>query len=87
MIDIYTDGACRARVGGWAALILAATEYPELEIAQQTATLDSLAAGAARRLSDRRDPLWCVNTLSEYLFDELGFRGNEEEYYAPRNSY
>ena len=71
----------------WAALVLAATEYPELDIAQETAALDSLAAGAARRLGDRRDPLSCVNTLSEYLFDELGFRGNEDEYYDPRNSY
>ena len=71
----------------WAALVLAATEYPELDIAQQTAVLDSLAAGAARRLGDLRDPLSCLNTLSEYLFDELGFRGNEDEYYDPRNSY
>ena len=71
----------------WAALVLAATEYPKLDIAQETAALDSLAAGAARRLGDGRDPLSCVNTLSEYLFDEVGFRGNEDEYYDPRNSY
>ena len=71
----------------WAALVLAVTEYPELDIAQETAALDSLAAGVARRLGDLRDPLFCVNTLSEYLFDELGFRGNQDEYYDPRNSY
>ena len=28
-----------------------------------------------------------MNTLSEYLFDHIGFRGNEEDYYDPRNSY
>ena len=38
-----------------AALVLAATEYPELDIAQEIAALDSLAAGAARRLGDQRD--------------------------------
>ena len=70
-----------------AALVLAATEYPELDIDQEIATLDSLAAGAARRLGDTRDPLSCVNALSDFLFDEVGFRGNEEEYYDPRNSY
>ena len=70
-----------------AALVLAATEYPELDIAQETAALDSLAAGAARRLGNLRDPISCLNTLSEYLFDELGFRGNGDEYYDPRNSY
>ena len=71
----------------WAALVLAATAYPELDINQETAALDSLAAGAARRLGDLRDPLSWVNTLSEYLFDEVGFRGNQDEYYDPRNSY
>ncbi len=69
------------------ALILASTEYPELDITQETAVLDSLAAGAARRLGDLRDPLSSVNTLSEYLFDEVGFRGNQNTYYDPRNSY
>ena len=28
-----------------------------------------------------------MNTLSDYLFDELGFTGNREDYYDPRNSY
>ena len=69
------------------ALVLAAAEYPELDIAQEIAALDSLAAGAARRLGDQRDPLSCLNTLSEYIFDELGFRGNNDDYYDPRNSY
>jgi len=71
----------------WAALVLAATEYPELDVDHELAVLDSLAAGAARRVGDQRDPLFCVNTLSEYLFDELGFRGNDEDYYDPRNSF
>lgn len=69
------------------ALILASTEYPELDITEETAVLDSLAAGAARRLGDLQDPLSSVNTLSEYLFDEVGFRGNQDKYYDPRNSY
>ena len=69
------------------ALLLAAMEYSELDVDHELTLLDSLAAGAARRLGDQRDPLFSVNTLSEYLFDEIGFRGNEEDYYDPRNSY
>ena len=70
-----------------AALLIAATEYPDLDIDQQLGVLDSLAAGAARRLGDERDPLFSINTLSEYLFDEVGFQGNQEVYYDPRNSF
>jgi regulator of sirC expression with transglutaminase-like and TPR domain len=69
------------------ALVLAATEYPELDVAHEISVLDSLAAGAARRLSGQQDPLSSINALNDYLFDEVGFRGNEDEYYDPRNSY
>ena len=72
---------------GRAAMLIAATEYPELDLDQQLGSLDSLAAAASLRLGSESEPLACVNTLSEYLFDEVGFRGNQEEYYDPRNSY
>ncbi len=70
-----------------AALLIAAVEYPDLDIDQQLAILDSLAEGAAYRIGQDRDPFYCVNNLSEYLFDEVGFQGNQGEYYDPRNSY
>ena len=70
-----------------AALLIAAVEYPDLDIDQQLAILDSLAEGAAYRIGQDRDPFHCVNNLSEYLFDEVGFQGNQGEYYDPRNSY
>ena len=70
-----------------AALLIAAVEYPDLDIDQQLSILDSLAEGAAYRIGRDRDPFHCVNNLSEYLFDEVGFQGNQGEYYDPRNSY
>ncbi len=71
----------------WAALLIAASEYPELDVVGQMEVLDSLAAGAAKGMGDDGDPLSSVNNLSAYLFDEVGFHGNEAEYYDPRNSY
>ena len=71
----------------WAALLIAASEYPELDVIAQMEVLDSLAAGAAKGMGDDGDPLSSVNNLSAYLFDEVGFHGNEAEYYDPRNSY
>ena len=72
---------------GHAALMIAATEYPQLDIDRELASLDSLSAAAAYRIGGERDPLYCMNALSEYLFDEVGFNGNSEDYYDPRNSY
>jgi regulator of sirC expression with transglutaminase-like and TPR domain len=72
---------------GRVALLIAALEYPDLDLEHQTGILDALAAAASLRLGQDREPLSCVNTLSDYLFDEVGFRGNREDYYDPRNSY
>ena len=70
-----------------AALLIASTEYPGLDVDHQLGVLDALAAGAAYRLGGDREPMSSVNALSEYLFDEVGFRGNEEDYYDPKNSF
>ena len=70
-----------------AAFLIAAAEFPDLNIDGQVELLDSLAAGACRRIGDGLDTLFCLNTLAEYLFDEVGFKGNQQDYYNPDNSY
>jgi regulator of sirC expression with transglutaminase-like and TPR domain len=69
-----------------AALIIASSEYPDLDIDRYLARLAALAEGAtpARRTAD---PLERLHRLREYLFEEQGFAGNSEDYYDPRNSY
>ena len=70
-----------------AALLVAATEYPSLNIEYELHSLDALASQVAARVDDEPDPLYKINTLSEYLFDELEFKGSRDDYYDPRNSF
>ena len=70
-----------------ASFLIAASEYPDLDVDGQMAALDSLAAVAVRRIGEYPEPFYAVNKLSEYLFDEVGFSGNSDDYYDPRNSY
>ena len=83
MAGLPDDEIDLARAG----FLIAAMEFPGLDLDHQFGQLDSLAAGVAGRLDTSRDPLFCVNTLSEYLFDELGFQGNLDDYYDPQNSF
>ena len=69
-----------------AALLIAATEYPELSVERELFRLDAIAEGIAPRMDDDT-PLYQLNTLSEYLFDELKFAGNHTNYHDPRNSF
>jgi regulator of sirC expression with transglutaminase-like and TPR domain len=68
------------------ALLIAAEEYPDLDIDGYLRQLDDLADGARERLRDGRVPD-AVATLNRYLFRELEFGGNTQDYYDPANSY
>jgi regulator of sirC expression with transglutaminase-like and TPR domain len=70
-----------------AALLIAATEYHELNFDYELVSIGALADGVSYRVFEEEDPLYQLNTISEYLFDEIGFRGNQEDYYDPRNSF
>ncbi len=70
-----------------AALVIANDEYPQLDIAAYVARLDEFASTFRRRLRADITPGEKLALLSRYLFDELGFTGNSDDYYDPRNSY
>ena len=69
------------------ALLIAATEYPRLNIERELYRIGLLADGIAHQIYDDPSPIYHLNTLSDYLFDELGFRGNYDDYYDPKNSF
>jgi len=69
-----------------AALQLASIEFPDLEPEQFLALLDSHAAELGGRVNRSAAGPEFIRQANQYLFDELGFRGNEDDYYHPRNS-
>jgi regulator of sirC expression with transglutaminase-like and TPR domain len=69
-----------------AALLIAAAEQPDLDVDGYLARLESLADAAepARRAADALSRL---HRLREVLFEELGFAGDRNAYFDPRNSH
>lgn len=70
-----------------AALLVAAEEYPELDVRSYLVRLDEMGCALRQRLEEEPRPERAVMALNHYLFQEQGFRGNVEQYYDPRNSY
>lgn len=70
-----------------AALWIAAEEYPDLSIPAYLGRLDELAAGAREVVPTDASPRERLAAFHAYLFERHRFRGNEAEYYDPRNSY
>ncbi len=70
-----------------AALYIAQEEYPDLDPEEYLNSLDTMAAEVEERLPVRRYPLRIIQSLNQYLYDDLGFTGNKKDYYDPRNSF
>ena len=69
-----------------AALVIARTEYPNLDIEIYAARMEQLARRVAA-LVPHPDPQPALAALNRVLFEELNLRGNREDYYDPRNSF
>ena len=69
------------------ALWIAASEYPGLAIDDYLACLHDMAAKLRGRLRADIATADKLMALNHYLFDELGFSGNSDDFYDPRNSF
>jgi regulator of sirC expression with transglutaminase-like and TPR domain len=69
-----------------AALELSRIEHPDLDVDLYLGRLDGLAGEIGRSRGDA-SPVERLHGLREYLFEELGFKGNRADYYDPRNSF
>ncbi|HEY9396630.1 MAG TPA: tetratricopeptide repeat protein [Burkholderiales bacterium] len=70
-----------------ACFLIAQDEYPEVQPNTWMARLEAMAEVVRGRCPVDAFAEQKVVALNQYLFEELGFRGNTEAYYDPRNSY
>ncbi len=70
-----------------AALAVSALFQPNVDVAACMGELDLLAAAARSALSTQADPLQQVQVLNRLLFEDLGFTGERDDFFDPRNSF
>jgi regulator of sirC expression with transglutaminase-like and TPR domain len=70
-----------------ASLLVAQDVYPALDIPAYLAQLDDIAAAIRKRIASDAFAEQKVIALNYYLFNEMRFVGNVDDYYDPRNSY
>lgn len=69
------------------ALLIAAEEYPDLDVAAYLRFLDEIADACAERIAGHAEPTDGRRVLVDELFGRRSFAGNSENYYDPQNSY
>ena len=69
------------------ALLIAVMDDPNVDIDGASANLDRMAEAARSRMPAHADALQELNAITDLLFGVIGFAGNRDDYYDPRNSY
>ena len=75
---------CDLEEGAW---LLACTQYPDINVEAYQALLDSFVAELRQRVGLYQRANQILGQVNQYLFNELSFTGNEQNYYDPDNSY
>jgi regulator of sirC expression with transglutaminase-like and TPR domain len=70
-----------------AALLIAGHGYPNLNVAAYLSRIEELAYMLRLRIDEEDSIAERISTLNQFLFGELGFAANSEDYYDPRNSF
>jgi regulator of sirC expression with transglutaminase-like and TPR domain len=70
-----------------ACLLIAQDAYPHLDVERYIGEIERMATQVRGRLAPSAAGEERVVALNQFLYEELGYWGNTEDYYDPRNSY
>jgi regulator of sirC expression with transglutaminase-like and TPR domain len=68
------------------AALIARDAYASLDVDRMIGRFDDLAAPLAARNLAALSPAEQAHAVSVHIYEHLGFRGNEQDYYDPKNS-
>lgn len=61
--------------------------YPNLSVTEYLDKLNSMGKTLRDIISDVKNPTYLISILNEYMFNTLGFSGNDDDYYNPDNNF
>jgi len=70
-----------------ACLLIAQDAYPGLDVERYVGEIERMAMRLRGRLPQNRGAEDRVVALNQFLYEDLGYWGNTDDYYDPRNSY
>jgi len=62
-------------------------EHPDLDIEQYIQKISQMGRTLKETTNDVKNPTYLVSMLNEFLFDNLGFIGEMDDYYNPKNNF
>lgn len=62
-------------------------EYPDLKIEEYIQKINNLGNQLKGTLTDVKNPTYLISMLNEFLFQNIGFAGDIDDYYNPKNNF
>ncbi|MCV0392748.1 MAG: transglutaminase-like domain-containing protein [Nitrosopumilus sp.] len=62
-------------------------EYPDLNVEEYIKKINEIGMSLKESLSDVKNPTYLISMLNEHLFENLGFSGDDNDYYNPKNNF
>ncbi|ABX13264.1 SirB1 family protein [Nitrosopumilus maritimus] len=62
-------------------------EYPDLDIEKHIEKITKIGMSLKESISDVKNPTYLISMLNEHLFENLGYSGDDDDYYNPKNNF
>ena len=62
-------------------------EYPDLNVDDYVQKINRIGMSLKESINDVKNPTYLISMINEHLFENLGFRGDDEDYYNPKNNF
>ena len=62
-------------------------EYPDLNMDEYINRINRIGMSLKESINDVKNPTYLISMLNEHLFENLGFQGDDEDYYNPKNNF
>jgi len=62
-------------------------EYPDLDVDEYIKKINRIGKSLKESISDVTNPTYLISMLNEHLFENLGFSGDDDDYYNPKNNF
>ena len=62
-------------------------EYPDLNVDEYIQKINRMGKSLKESISDVSNPTYLISMLNEHLFENLGFGGDDDDYFNPKNNF
>lgn len=62
-------------------------EYPDLNVEEYIEKINQIGMSLKESISDVKNPTYLISMINEHLFENLGFMGDDDDYYNPKNNF